>query len=264
MTVDSSHRTLFINAALVGKPAGRYAVLVDGGVIVNISATSVVDVPENTEVVDLALPNGGQQWLSPGLIDWHTHFTMNTLATRRLDLSKAKSAVAVLEAVAAHINDPAYDEGGRFVARDCATASGPTRSLTRAALDKISATKPIVLVFNGYHSIQTNTAGLKLSGRDTDTDEHRHQWASCSRRTRSASSSICRHGRRVVLDKWVIGEAERAASLGVTEVVDLEFAQSIESWERRTDKGSRACACISGSTRTIWTMRSLAASRRAT
>ncbi|TXT10594.1 hypothetical protein VHUM_02099 [Vanrija humicola] len=242
LTPDTPRRTLFLNAALVGKPAGRYSVLVDGGVIVNISTGAVVDVPEHTEVVDLARADGSQGWLSPGLIDWHTHFTMNTLATRRLDLSKARSAAAVLEAVAKHIDDPAYDEGGRFVARDLRNAEWPDADkLTRAALDAISATKPIVLVYNGYHSIQTNTPGLKLSGRDTDTDEHKdHSGFLVEADAFGFLVHLQDTADANVLDAWVIGEAERAASLGVTEVVDLEFAQSIESWERRTDKGFKS------------------------
>lgn len=59
-----SPRTLFLNAQLVGRPAGRYSVLVQGGVIVSMSRGAILDIEDDMEIVDLEL-EGKQLWLSP-------------------------------------------------------------------------------------------------------------------------------------------------------------------------------------------------------
>jgi len=50
--------------------------------------------------------------------------------------------------------------------------------MCRRELDKLSTTKPIYLIYNGYHSIVCNTVGLELVGwkpEDCDDGELKEQ-----------------------------------------------------------------------------------------
>lgn len=173
--------------------------------------------------------------LMQSLVDWHTHFTMNTLASRRLDLAGYKSAAELLEAVRAAVRSGKYDEGGGRVVGINARNGEWTDSelLTRTALDDISPTKPLALVFNGYHSAMCNSSALEFYGIDDAT----HSGLLLESEAFGFQQALQAAADPAVVDKWVTEEAERAASFGVTEVVDLEMAQNLPSWTRRCAKG---------------------------
>ncbi|GMK56144.1 hypothetical protein CspeluHIS016_0212000 [Cutaneotrichosporon spelunceum] len=219
-----SPSTLFTNAKLVGRPAGNYNVLIQDGVVKSITEDDM-SLPEGIETIDLK-----GQWLSPSLIDWHTHFTMNAIASRRLNFYTALSAKEVLEAVRKAINDPAYDEGGRLVGVNVRVGEWTDLpDLNREALDAISH-KPIVLILNGYHSGVLNTAALAINGLTpeqypTGVLEEEPAFAMWGKLQETAPTDV--------VDRWVADEAARAASLGVTEIVDLEMDHNISVWQRR-------------------------------
>jgi predicted amidohydrolase YtcJ len=88
---------------------------------------------------------------------------MNTLASRRLNLYSCKSSAEVLALVRDAATDPTYDDGGRLVGVNVRVGAWPDLAdLNRKALDTICSSKPIELVFNGYHSGCCNTAALEF------------------------------------------------------------------------------------------------------
>lgn len=159
---------------------------------------------------------------------------MNSIAQRRLNLYHAKSAKEVLEAVQNAINDPQYDEGGRLVAMNIRVGGWTDRDdLNREALDAISD-RPIALCMSGYHSGVLNTAALAIGGYTpaqvpTGMLEEAEAFSMWVRLQNLADPAV--------IDKWVAAEAERAARLGVTEVVDLEMDHNIPVWQRRVAGG---------------------------
>jgi len=160
---------------------------------------------------------------------------MNTLASRRLNLYDCKSAAEVLGKVKAAVSDPKYDEGGRLVGVNVRVGDWPdVADLNRKALDAICDTKPIVLIRNGYHSGTLNTAALKYGGYSVDEFddgmlEEAPAFAMWMKLQETADKDV--------LDSWVEEEGKRAASLGVTEIVDLEMDHNIPIWQRRVAKG---------------------------
>ncbi|RSH78665.1 uncharacterized protein EHS24_002394 [Apiotrichum porosum] len=228
-----SPRTLFLNAQLVGRPAGRYSVLVQGGVIVSMSRGAILDIEDDMEIVDLEL-EGKQLWLSPSLVDWHTHFTMNAIASRRLDLSACTSAAQVLSTVKEALAAGTHDEGGRLVGVNLRAAGwADAADLNRTALDALSD-KPLVIIFNGYHSCVCNSPALEfhdIKVHDGHDGMLLEADAFALQQRLQAVADVC------ITDGWVAAEAERAASFGVTEVVDLEMAHNLASWERRCGPG---------------------------
>jgi predicted amidohydrolase YtcJ len=159
---------------------------------------------------------------------------MNSLAQRRLDLAEYKSAAAVLEAVASAHASGKYDEGGRLVAINVKNGEWPDMHLlTREALDAIS-TSPLVLIFNGYHSAMCNTSALEFH---EIPDAASHSGMLLEKVAFDLQQRLQAAADDEIVDQWVFEQAARAASLGVTEVVDLEMARNIPSWKRRCDKG---------------------------
>lgn len=169
-----------------------------------------------------------------GLIDWHTHFTMNSLASRRLNLYHCTSVAEVLGKIKDALKDPRYDEGGRLVCINLRLGAWPDRAdLNIAALDALSP-KPIVIIANGYHSGFMNTPALAIGGY-TEKD--------CPGGYMEEAPAFAMWGKlqdtadQTVLDAWVADEAAAAAKLGVTEVVDLEMEHNIPVWQRRIASG---------------------------
>jgi predicted amidohydrolase YtcJ len=166
---------------------------------------------------------------------------MNALAARRLDLSGHKSAAAVLDAVKDALASGDYDEGGRTVGVNVKTgkwSEADTKLLTRAALDALSPTKPLVLIFNGYHSAMCNTPALEFHGVQlTSAFGEEHSGMLLEKEAFDLQQRLQGAADDAILDKWVQEQAHRAASLGVTEIVDLEMAHNLPSWTRRVAAG---------------------------
>lgn len=159
---------------------------------------------------------------------------MNTLASRRLNLFNCRSAAEVLDLVSSASQDSRYDEGGRLVGVNVRIGAWTDRELlTREALDAISS-KPIVLIFNGYHSGCCNSAALAFASYSVDEYpdgmvEEAPAFALWGKLQETADEGV--------LDSWVVEEGKRAARLGVTEIVDLEMDHNIRVWQRRVAAG---------------------------
>lgn len=103
------------------------------------------------------------------MIDWHTHQKLNAVAEHRLPLQSAKSAQQALDMVAAALKDPKYDPNVElnFVGINMRNGDWPDREkMCRASLDAISPDRPVFLMYNGYHSMAINTAGMQAMGVD--------------------------------------------------------------------------------------------------
>ncbi|WVQ84784.1 hypothetical protein IAT38_006941 [Cryptococcus sp. DSM 104549] len=226
--------TLFRNAALVGYAEGTtYSVVLKNGKVAAIQETGVESAETADEIVDLK-----GEWLSPSMIDWHTHTKLNAFHSHRLDLQTAKSATEVLDRVAAALQDPRYDPevDANFCGINMRNSDWPDQDkLTRESLDALSAERPVYLFFNGYHSICANSVGLERGGyQPKGHDGYLYEQEAF------AMSRVLGRVDQDVVDKWVMDEAKYAATLGVTEIVDLEWELNIPNWQRRYAKGFRS------------------------
>nr|ODN86735.1 amidohydrolase 3 [Cryptococcus depauperatus CBS 7841] len=229
--------TLFKNALLVGYSANTtYDIIVKDGIVAAIQPSGEIQHVKTDDVVDVQKLDS--PWVSPSLIDWHTHTKLNALHSRRLDLQKATSVQQVLDQVAAAIHDPKFAPtyNANFCAINLRNAGwqDPER-LTREALDKISTERPIFLFFNGYHSICCNSRGLEHAGHKADGHS-----GYVYEDEAFAMFQVINNVDENAIDDWICKESEYAASLGVTEIVDLEWDFGIRSWKRRYDKGFRS------------------------
>ncbi|WVQ75756.1 hypothetical protein IAR50_005387 [Cryptococcus sp. DSM 104548] len=229
--------TLIRNASLVGYPSGStYDVLVKDGTVASITETGGKE-PQADEIIDAK--DSGSPWVAPSLVDWHTHTTLNALHSHRLDLQTAKSAQAVLDRVVSAFHDPRYAavKGcSDFTGINMRNANWPdSELLTRKALDEISTKRPIYLFFNGYHSICANSVGLELGGYEPEGHS--------GYLFEDEAFAMARVIGKVdvdAMDEWIADESKYAASLGVTEIVDLEWDLGIPNWQRRYGKGFRS------------------------
>ena len=161
-----------------------------------------VHTDNNDDEIDLE----GRSYVAPSLMDNHVHFKWWALSESRIDLSGCKSAREVIETIQRvlakeYIGSEAEKEGVRVTERPgpverleevLGEKKKPTSTwlvgqhmrmsdwpdlpdLTRSTLDALTAPFPdlhgslsIVLIFNGFHSLVTNSAGLRRFGFDEE------------------------------------------------------------------------------------------------
>ena len=106
------------------------------------------------------------------MIDWHTHQKLNAVAQHRLHLESAQSAQQALDMVSTALKSPKYssEPESNFVGVNMRNGTWPdSEKMCRTSLDAISPDRPVFLIFNGYHSVCANTAGLKAAGLEVET-----------------------------------------------------------------------------------------------
>jgi predicted amidohydrolase YtcJ len=161
---------------------------------------------DNDDEIDLE----GRSYVAPSLMDNHVHFKWWALSESRIDLSSCKSAREVIQTIQRvlakeYLGSEAEDQGlgmqerGPDPVERQEEVSGekkkkPTTtwlvgqhmrmsdwpdlpSLTRSTLDALTTSYPdlhgslsIVLIFNGFHSLVTNSAGLRRFGFGFDEE----------------------------------------------------------------------------------------------
>ncbi|WWC67758.1 uncharacterized protein I206_101670 [Kwoniella pini CBS 10737] len=229
---------VFQHAPLVGYPDNAlYTVQVVDGVVSSIEEEKSgryingYDASE-AEIVDL----GGKEWLSPSLIDWHVHTKLSALHTNRLNLQKCTSAAQVIEEVKKALKDSKYDASleRNFVGINMKNSNWPDEHIINLQLlDEISPERPLFLLYNGYHSMWCNSLALIAGGYDpkSHTGHLVEQDAFDMFPTLTTASDE-------VVDSWILQEGKKAASLGITEIVDLEMEHNIVQWQRRYAAGN--------------------------
>jgi predicted amidohydrolase YtcJ len=210
-----------VNGTAVGDPVD---VLLEDGIITRIAphlpSTSAAP-PPGVPVLD-----GDGRWLIPGLWDAHVHLGQWTLASRRLDLSRTSSPADVLALVAR----AAAAGPGRPVIGTGQRAGTWPRQATVAELDAVRADVPVVLINSDFHHGWLNTAALDALGlprRDGMVAEA--EWFAAYPKV------VALEGAPTPADyQRVLG---RAATMGVTGVVDFEFAAPWTDWAQRWHQG---------------------------
>ncbi|MBO3101978.1 amidohydrolase [Cellulomonas fengjieae] len=164
------------------------------------------------------------RWVMPGLWDAHVHLTQWALARRRLDVSAATSAAHAVALVAAAPPPTAGTALVGFGFRDGLWPDVPTAALLDAALGDV----PVVLVSADLHCAWASTAGLRFLGvGDHPTGLLREsEWMPLQGAVDQVPDAIA--------DALVDDACAAAAARGVVGVVDLEIADNLAVWRRRT------------------------------
>ncbi|WVW84345.1 hypothetical protein I302_106379 [Kwoniella bestiolae CBS 10118] len=217
------------NVRLIGsKGAGLCNVLVQDGQVKWIGGVDEIrGLPVDVEKVDLE-----GRWLGPSMIDWHVHSKLAAHYNHRVHLETVKSVEEVFARMREALTDPRYDRED-LIGVDMRNGDWPDNDLmNRVNLDeRVSSTRPIFLFYNGYHSVVCNSVGLEKYGEKAEGSgillEH-DAWP--------LTHQLGKVGDEV-MDGWVQTWAENAASMGVTEIVDLEIDFNIRDWRRRCING---------------------------
>ena len=171
---------------------------------------------------------GRGAWAVPGLWDNHVHTVQWALAAERVALGAAASAAeaAAIMAAAAPLPD-GRKVGSGF--RDAMWSDVPTLAL----LDEATGSTPTYLINADVHSTWLNSAALRLEGFDTpDGMLREHDAFEISRRLNAVDPA---RG-----DLAVGAAGGRAASRGVTGLVDFDMAWNADAWPRRVAAGFAA------------------------
>ncbi|WP_435744664.1 amidohydrolase [Microbacterium sp. PMB16] len=194
---------------------------ISGGRIADIAPTGAL--PARGEVID-----GDGAWAVPGLWDNHVHTVQWALDTERVALGGAASAAEAARRMSAV---DALPDGRRVGAgfRDALWPDLPTLDL----LDAASGEVPTYLINADVHSVWLNSAALAREGFRTPDGMLREEDAfEISRRLNAVDPA---HSDRAVRDA-----GERAATRGVTGLVDFDMAWNAEAWPRRVQAGFAA------------------------
>lgn len=190
----------------------------DGGQIVDIAPTRAL--PPTGEVLD-----GGGSWAIPGLWDNHVHTLQWALASERVPLEGAHSAV---EAAALMATAPTLPDGRRVGAgfRDALWPDLPSLE----TLDHVTGAIPTYLINADVHSTWLNSAALAREGFRSDDGMLREEDAfEISRRLNAVDPQ---RG-----DAAVLAAGRAAAARGVTGLVDFDMAWNADAWPRRVASG---------------------------
>lgn len=182
--------------------------------------------PETVEEVD-----ADGRYLIPALWDEHVHLTTWALTAKRVDLSGADSAQAVLDIVAGFRTDTAAPDdtlvGVGF--RDAVWADEPTLR----GLDEATGSRPTALVSHDLHCVWINSLAASRFGVTVEADGLLREEDAF--RVTQALADLP----DALIDEWVSEAADVAASRGVVGVVDLEMAWNRDAWLRRFSGGFR-------------------------
>lgn len=194
-------------------------VAISGGVITEIAPS--IDGNADREI------SAAGRWLIPGLWDEHVHTNQWAISRRRLDLSGVASAAEAVHLLSQALSD-SVDEV--FVAVNYRDALWPDR-LSVAALDAVSANRPVMLISGDVHGSWLNSAAIVRfavaehdDGRIAEDEAFRVQ-------------QLANFVPDEILDRWVAEAMQDAAGRGITGIVDFEMRDSAADWVRRSIAG---------------------------
>ncbi|QHT56970.1 amidohydrolase family protein [Cellulomonas sp. H30R-01] len=221
MTIATNHPLLLRAGRRVGH-AGPVDVLLRDGRVAALGPDLRDAAGPRVEVVEL----DGRHVL-PGLWDAHVHLTQWALARQRLDVSRAASAAEAVALVRARLDTAPPAPGAPLVGfgfRDGLWPDDPTTALLDAAVGEV----PVVLVSGDLHCAWLSTAGLRMLGVGA------HDGGLLREGDWMPLQGAVDHVPDDVADAAVHDAALAAAARGVVGVVDLEIADNLDVWRRRT------------------------------
>lgn len=168
-------------------------------------------------------------WVIPGLWDQHVHLAQWALVSTRLDLSDVGSVAEACDRVVTRL---AQRPGAPVVGWGHRPAAWPEPP-TAAALDELAEHLPVVLIAGDAHHGWLNTAAqraLGLTEREGVVSED--EWFAAYARLGDIGGS-----QEAGPDAYR-GSLEAAAAVGVTGVVDFEFAGGVAEWIERWEAGA--------------------------
>lgn len=164
-------------------------------------------------------------WAIPGLWDNHVHAVQWALASERIPLGSAASAVEAASLVQGAPRSPE----GRVVGvgfRDALWADAPALEL----LDRATGATPTYLINADVHSVWLNSAALRREGLTAADGVLREEDAfEISRRLNAVDPARA--------DAAVRRAGEQAAARGVTGIVDFDMGWNADAWPRRVSEG---------------------------
>lgn len=206
---------LLRHARIAGGPDGVRDLLVSGGRV-----TSSFSTPAGVQTVDL-----DGRWVLPGLADRHVHLVHWAKTSRRIDVSKARSAAEAAGLVAEALAAGAVDVVG-YGFRDALWPDAPTV----AVLDAVTGERPVVLISGDLHCAWLNSAALRRHGLEGVAGLVREEPAFTVMADLDQADDA-------TVDTWVLDALHRAAARGITRLTDLEMAWGFEAWPRRAASG---------------------------
>ncbi|KAL8279430.1 hypothetical protein RQP46_008242 [Phenoliferia psychrophenolica] len=217
------------NVHLVGRD-GLFDIHITSGVVSAVSASRAtpLSVARGTEVLDLE----GKQWIGPGLRDAHVHFSTWSLTLGRLDLSAARSAKDVAQAVREHSKGGVENARQPLIGLNFRVGEWPDiADMTKELLDDAVPDRPVALMSGDVHSMWLNTAGLCHVGVNPVG-----QTGVLLESAAFAALGILNSVPDAELDKAVFTAAQIAASRGVTSIFDFEMEHNLSIWTRRVQE----------------------------
>ncbi|MEI2778008.1 MAG: amidohydrolase family protein [Tetrasphaera sp.] len=174
------------------------------------------------------------RWAIPGLWDHHVHMAQWANTLTRVDMTGTGGPEEVTERLAAHLAVlPAGDTDSVVTGFGHRSALW-TRQPTVAELDAVSGRHPVVLVSGDAHNGWLNTAALRLLDAPATTGALREtDWFPVFARLDSLPGAA--EAARAAYDLAV----DRAASVGVVGIGDMEFGPAHRDWPRRFARGVR-------------------------
>ena len=221
-------RVSMIRAVRIAGP-GREFLMDDEPVDIHIVGDRIVDIaPTGALRAAGDVVDAGGAWAVPGLWDNHVHTVQWALSSEREPLHTMTSAAEA----AAHMSHVAPLPDGRRIGsgfRDALWLDSPTLDV----LDRVTGVIPTYLINADVHSVWLNSAALRREGFVSSDGMLREEDAfEISRRLNAVDPE---HG-----DRAVRAAGERAATRGVTGLVDFDMAWNADAWPRRVTGGFAA------------------------
>ncbi len=233
---DAARTLLFRDAHVIGGDLDRVDVLIRAGRVAWVGRPGAAPRVSGVEEIDL-----DGRHLGHSMRDNHVHFSQWALVRSRVDLAAAQSARHACRILA-----DAYRASGSgstsprslvgYGFRDAGWPDSPTAAL----LDEVSPEVEVVLISADLHCVWLNTRALVHHGYADHPSGLLREQDAIAVTTRLAETDTDE------LARAVPAAIEAAARRGVTEIVDLEWADNVRTWTDRVQAGMTGLRVVCG------------------